>query len=50
MEDIRISIRLTAEEHEKFKLYAVKKKQSMNQILVDFVKEVVKEGGQDGNS
>lgn len=50
MKDIRITIRLTQEEHEKFKLYAVKQKQPMNQIIVDYIREIIEKGDTDGNT
>jgi hypothetical protein len=44
MEDIRISIRLTKEEHMKFKLIAVKQQLSMQELLKQYVlKEIKKE-------
>ena len=44
MEDIRISIRLTKEEHKMFKLISVKKGVSMQDMLKDYVKKEIKKG------
>lgn len=44
MKDIRISIRLTKEEHIKFKTIAIKKQLSMQDLLKKYVlKEIKKE-------
>lgn len=42
MKDTRLSIRLSEEEHVKFKLIAVKSKKKMQDILYDYVKEIIK--------
>lgn len=42
MKDIRISIRLSKEEHEKFKILAIKKKESMQKLLVKYVQKEIK--------
>lgn len=41
MEDIRISIRLTQKEHIKFKMLAVKKQKSMQELLKEYVKKEI---------
>ncbi len=41
MEDVRISIRLSKEEHRKFKLIAVKKNKKMQDILSAYVKKEI---------
>lgn len=43
MKDTRISVRLTPEEHEKFKILSVKMGSPMSQILHDYVKEMIVE-------
>lgn len=43
MKDIRISIRLTEEEHTKLKIIAVKKKQSMQNIILEYVRKEIEE-------
>ena len=44
MKDIRISIRLNKEQHIKFKMLAIKKEKSMQDLLIDYViKEIEKE-------
>lgn len=44
MKDIRISIRLSKEEHIKFKTIAIKKQMSMQDLLKEYVlKEIKKE-------
>lgn len=44
MKDIRISIRLTKEEHIKFKTLTIKKNKSMQELLIEYVKtEIEKE-------
>ncbi len=44
MKDIRISIRLTKEEHIKFKTIAIRKQLSMQDLLKEYVlKEIKKE-------
>lgn len=42
MKDIRISIRLSEEEHTKLKTIAAKKKQSMQNIILDYIKKEIK--------
>lgn len=41
MEDIRISIRLSKEEHEDFKILAIKKKKSMQKMLLEYVRDEI---------
>lgn len=49
MKDIRISIRLNEEEHTKLKIIAAKKKQSMQNIILDYIrKEIKKEDKKNG--
>jgi hypothetical protein len=42
MEDVRISIRLSLEEHIKFKTIAIKKRKSMQDLLIDYVRIEIK--------
>lgn len=42
MKDIRISIRLNEEEHTKLKIIAAKKKQSMQNIILDYIRKEIK--------
>lgn len=41
MKDVRISIRLTEEEHRKFKMVALKKNKKMQDILNCYIKEII---------
>ena len=41
MKDIRISIRLTEEEHKKFKMIAVEKHKKMQELLSTYVKNEI---------
>ena len=50
MKDIRISIRLTEEEHEAFKILAIKRKKQMQKILVDFVRSEIEKEKQNAGS
>ena len=43
MKNIRISIRLTEEEHTKLKIIAVKKKQSMQNIILEYIRKEIEE-------
>ena len=43
MEDLRVSVRLTKELHEKLKILSVKKRTTMNKLLVDCVEKLVSE-------
>ncbi len=42
MKDIRISIRLTEEEHFKLKLLAAKKKKSIQALMYNYIKKELK--------
>lgn len=49
MKDIRISIRLSEEEHTKLKIISAKKKQSMQNIILEYIrKEIKKEDRMNG--
>ena len=49
MKDIRISIRLSEEEHTKMKIIAAKRKQSMQDIILGYIrKEIKKEDKNNG--
>lgn len=41
MKDIRISIRLTEEEHRKFKMFALKQNKKMQDILSCYIKQII---------
>ncbi|WP_167511362.1 hypothetical protein [Pseudobutyrivibrio xylanivorans] len=43
MEDVRVSVRLTPEMHEKLKIIAIKRKTNMNQILVEYIRRIIEE-------
>ncbi len=43
MKDLRISIRLTEEEHYLFKLISLKKKKSMQKLLKEYILKEIKE-------
>ena len=43
MKDTRITVRLTPEEHEQFKILAIKIGKPMTEILSDYIKELIKE-------
>lgn len=42
MKDIRISVRLTAEEHEQLKILVIKRKTTINEFLLSYIKNEVK--------
>lgn len=42
MMDPRVSIRLSSEEHTKFKMIAIKKKKSMQDLLLEYVRKEIK--------
>lgn len=42
MVDPRVSIRLSNEEHTKFKMIAIKKKKSMQDLLLEYVRKEIK--------
>ena len=49
MKDIRISIRLSEDEHTQLKIIAAKKKQSMQNIILEYIrKEIKKENKRNG--
>lgn len=41
MKDVRISIRLTEEEHRKFKMFALKQNKKMQDILSRYIKQII---------
>lgn len=43
MEDVRVSVRLSKEMHEKLKILAIKRKTNMNKLLVDYITKLVEE-------
>ena len=43
MEDVRVSVRLSKEMHEKLKILAIKRKTNMNKLLVDYIIKLVEE-------
>ncbi len=43
MKDTRITVRLTPEEHERFKILAIKIGKPMTEILSDYIKDLIKE-------
>lgn len=43
MEDVRVSVRLTKELHEKLKILAIKRNTNMNKLLVDYIVKLVDE-------
>ena len=45
MKDPRISIRLTEQEHEILKIIAAKKHKKIQQILIEYIHELIKEEG-----
>ena len=47
MKDIRISIRLSENEHTKLKLLAVKQKKSIQDIMLEYIKNLIKESKND---
>lgn len=47
MKDIRISIRLTEDEHYLFKILAVKKKKSMQELLKEYIKRDIEKEKKD---
>ena len=42
MQDIRISVRLTKEDHEQLKILVIKRKTNINQFLLNYIKEEIK--------
>ncbi|MBD5087040.1 MAG: hypothetical protein HDT32_06785 [Clostridiales bacterium] len=47
MKDIRISVRLTQEEHEKLKILVIKKKTTINDFLLNYIREEVSKNAKD---
>lgn len=47
MEDIRISVRLSKELHEKLKILAIKRNTNMNKLLVDYIVQLTEKDEQD---
>ena len=47
MKDIRISIRLTEEQHTKLKILAIKQKKSIQQIMCDYIENIIREVNND---
>ncbi len=43
MKDVRVSVRLSKEMHEKLKIISVKRKTNMNKILIDYIEKLIKE-------
>jgi len=41
MKDIRISIRLSEQEHETLKIIAIKKKQSIQQLMLEYISNLI---------
>lgn len=42
MHDVRISIRLTAEQHEKLKILTIKKKSTINKFILKYIEQEIK--------
>ncbi len=42
MKDVRISIRLTEEEHSKLKVLSIKRKKSIQSLMYDYIKREIK--------
>lgn len=42
MKDVRISIRLSEEDHKKFKIYSVNCGKSMQDIMIELIKKEIK--------
>ena len=42
MQDVRISVRLTKEEHEQLKILVIKRNTNINQFLLNYIKEEIK--------
>ena len=50
MKDVRISVRLTPEEHEQLKILVIKKKTTINEFLLQYIrKEVAQNEAEDKN-
>ena len=48
--DVRITVRLNEEIHKKFKVISVKKGKTMNDILLEYICELVKEEDENDKS
>ncbi len=46
MQDTRISIRLTETEHEQLKILAAKQHKKIQQLMIDFIRELIKSEAQ----
>ena len=49
MADPRISVRFTPEDHLKFKILATKRKKSMQELIIEFVKKEIKKDEEKSN-
>ena len=47
MQDVRISVRLTPEQHEQLKILVIKKKTTINDFLLQYIKEEVAKNEQE---
>lgn len=47
MKDVRISVRLTPEQHEQLKILVIKKKTTINDFLLQYIKEEVAKNEQE---
>lgn len=41
MKDVRITVRMTPEEHEMLKILVIKKKMTINEFLLQFIREEI---------
>ena len=41
MKDVRITVRMSEEEHEKLKIIAIKRRKTMNEILLTYVRKTI---------
>ena len=46
MKDTRISIRLTEHEHEELKIIAAKKHKKIQQLMIEYIYQLIKENSQ----
>ena len=49
MKDPRISIRLTEDDHQKLKIIAIKKKKSIQDIMIDYIHKLIKKEDKKSN-
>ena len=42
MQDVRVSVRLTKEDHEQLKILVIKKNTTINKFLLNYIKEEIK--------